>query len=188
MSTETSDMNRAMAAPIARFPGSHTIFGICFIIFLACSVAVKKTDIRFTDNGDGTITDKKTHLTWQKCTCDLYRDDCARGKKLTLTWKDAVSYCALLKKKEFRVDRKEWRLPTALELVTLVNYESETEVIRADFFPNTANAKYWSSTIYAGDPEYGWTVSFNDGEIAAFLKAGDHHVRCVSGPEVSPVP
>ncbi len=50
----------------------------------------------FTDNGDGTVTDGKRHLIWQK-------ED--NGKEISFT--EAMGYCATLQLGDYR----DWRLP-----------------------------------------------------------------------------
>jgi hypothetical protein len=55
----------------------------------------------FVDNGNGTVTDTSTGLTWQQAT--------APG---AYTWKEALAYCENLT----LGDRSDWRLPTLKEL------------------------------------------------------------------------
>jgi len=62
----------------------------------------------YTDNGDGTVTDKATGLVWQKC---------SRGQNNHATatnWTDAGSYCSSLS-----LASRTWRLPSRQELETL---------------------------------------------------------------------
>ncbi|MBF0345688.1 MAG: DUF1566 domain-containing protein [Nitrospirae bacterium] len=51
---------------------------------------------RFTDNGDGTITDNLTGLEWMK-----------DATSTAMTWQEAIDYCKELNKKEIRHD---WEL------------------------------------------------------------------------------
>ena len=62
---------------------------------------------QFIDNGDGTITDKATGLTWQK-------GDSGRG----LNWSQALDYAENLD----LAGHSDWRLPNAKELQTIVDY------------------------------------------------------------------
>ena len=63
---------------------------------------------RYLDNGDGTITDTKTQLTWKKCSEGQSGDHCS-GKAIEYTWDDAMA----------KFGKGEWRLPTIQELHTL---------------------------------------------------------------------
>ena len=69
---------------------------------------------RFTDNGDGTVTDRATGLTWQQA-----------GSDFPMTWHEAQDYVETLNHKPF-AKRDNWRLPTINELMTLL-----TDVPRA---------------------------------------------------------
>ena len=62
----------------------------------------------FTDNGDGTITDKATGLMWMQ-------DDSGNG----MTWEEALKFA---ESKEF-AGCSDWRLPNIKELQSIVDYE-----------------------------------------------------------------
>ena len=49
------------------------------------------TEGRFVDNGDGTVTDNCTGLTWQQTTADIPDDNDDR-----VTWAEALRYCEAL--------------------------------------------------------------------------------------------
>ena len=66
----------------------------------------------FIDNGDKTITDAATGLTWQKA-------DSSKG----LNWEDALQYCENLT----LGGHDDWRLPNAKELQSLVDYTRSPE-------------------------------------------------------------
>jgi len=61
----------------------------------------------FSDNGNGTITDQATGLTWQQ-------DDNGSG----VIWEDALDYCEDLT----LGGQDDWRLPNAKELQSIVDY------------------------------------------------------------------
>ena len=68
----------------------------------------------FHVNGDGTVTDRATGLTWQQA-----------GSDFPMTWHEACDYVEALNHKSF-AKRGNWRLPTINELMTLL-----TDVPRA---------------------------------------------------------
>jgi hypothetical protein len=68
---------------------------------------------RFIDNGDGTVTDEATGLTWQK-------SDGGQG----MNWKDALAYAESLQ----LGGRNDWRLPNAKELQSIVDYTRAPDV------------------------------------------------------------
>jgi hypothetical protein len=81
----------------------------------------------------------------------------------------------------------DWRLPTAKELGTIVNYSIPYPgpTIDSGFFQSTVPAFYWSSTTYAYNTSFAWGVYFD----APFLygydftndKSTSRYVRAVRG-------
>lgn len=117
---------------------------------------------RFIDNGDGTVTDKETNLTWVK------KDD---GKRRT--WEDAKEYCA-----KFNLSGKGWRLPTVKELISIVDYDKRGPAIDP-VFTDTEEAYYWSSTPYADDSFSAWIVCFSNGDVDWSYIDFEYYVRPV---------
>ena len=96
---------------------------------------------KFTDNGDGTVTDQSTGLIWQQ------RDS---GK--TFEWKDALSYAQNL----ILGGHNDWRLPNAKELQSIVDYgrspvTSHSAAIDPLFKVSDIESYYWSSTTHLHD-------------------------------------
>ena len=111
---------------------------------------------RFTDNGNGTITDELTGLMWDQS------GNTAGGPK---TWAQALSDCNGLS----LGGHDDWRLPNRKELRSLVNYEVFNS---ADWLNNTAGLFtsvlddfYWSSTTYAPDDANAWYVYLYGGHV-----------------------
>ena len=75
----------------------------------------------------------------------------------------------------------DWRLPTVKELSTIVDssipYPGPT--INTAYFPNTVSSYYWSSTTYAGSPDYAWGVYFYSGYVYRYGKSYRRYVRAV---------
>ncbi|KJR44043.1 protein of unknown function DUF1566, partial [Candidatus Magnetoovum chiemensis] len=111
---------------------------------------------RFTDNGDGTVTDGLTGLMWLK-------DGSCLG---TRTWDNALdtaydfnananSYsCA-----GYNAQYTDWRLPNVKELESLINLEADNNAtwLNSNNFVNVFSREYlnplnnyWSSTSFSG--------------------------------------
>jgi len=120
----------------------------------------------YTANGDSTVTDNVTGLMWQQ------EDD-----NTPRTWDEALLYCDGLALASY----SDWRLPAKKELISIVDYGTNTPAIDdAIYFPGTDAARYWSSTTYAADASYVWSVYFDRGVIGIVLKTYDgYYVRCV---------
>ena len=77
---------------------------------------------------------------------------------------------------------KGWRLPTVEELFLLADRTRRSPAIDTDFFPDTKNDWYWSSSPYAGSSGYAWGVGFLDGDGYFRNRGNDGFVRAVRGP------
>jgi len=117
---------------------------------------------RFTDNGDGTVTDNRTGLMWQKKT--------ALG---TYMWQEALKYCENLS----LAGHDDWRLPNVRELQSIVDYGRRNPSIDPVF--GAVSSFYWSSSTYVHYPPYAWIVSFHYGYVGGHDKTFGHYVRAV---------
>jgi hypothetical protein len=118
----------------------------------------------YTDNGDGTVTDNVTWLMWQQAV--------PAG---TYTWAQAVAYCPTLT----LAGHSDWRLPSLIELVSIVDYGRENPSIDPTYFPSTPAYWFWSSSPWAGSSStIAWLVG--DGCTNTNIMAlPPYGVRCV---------
>jgi len=136
-----------------------------------------RTGPRYTDNGDGTITDNATNLMWAKDPSDLGPSWGSLGNPTPKTWLDALELCHLLS----LGGHTDWRLPNIKELGSLVNYGRWDPCFGDIYFPNTQSAPYWSSTTYHNITTYAWAVQCADGRIDPEAKATTQYIRPVRG-------
>jgi len=113
------------------------------------------------------VTDNHTGLIWQ------------RGDDGNLyTYAQAGPHCAGFKSAEAATG---WRLPSVVELMTLI----DEGIYLPSISPNFAGAQsnnYWSSTPTAmTENMQSWTVKFDFGEVIPFLADTPLPVRCVRG-------
>ena len=129
---------------------------------------------RFTDNGDGTVTDNLTGLIW-------LRDANCFGER---TWFAALDLANSLRNGECGLSdgsvEGDWRLPNILELQSLSHYGFVDPAVpdtvgdgkcqNGDPFLNLQSWFYWSSTTYEicsrRDPASAWCVNMFDGHLA----------------------
>ncbi|MEW6080098.1 MAG: DUF1566 domain-containing protein, partial [Thermodesulfobacteriota bacterium] len=102
---------------------------------------MKRTPL-YKDNGDGTVTDTSTGLMWMQQTADMNGDSVIDYTHDPVTWKEALAWC----EHSTFAGHNDWRLPTIRELKSLVDYTKEEPAIDTDYFPDTLNFSYWSST------------------------------------------
>ena len=70
-----------------------------------------------------------------------------------------------------------WRLPTIKELLTLVNYSSNS-IVDDIYFPNhNDSCGYWSSTTKASNTDRAWYVT--GGSMGSYPKSWQYSPRCV---------
>ncbi len=141
-----------------------------------CVSGVAQTSfVKFVDNGNGTILDKQTGLTWQKCNYGRSDTLCSTGSDLSFNFSSALNYCNTLS-----LAGRTWRLPNINELKTIVD---KTTSIDATFFPAGAGGTYSSSTTSFSSNTSAWSVIFSGGGATSQpAKTSPLLVRCVSGP------
>ncbi len=101
----------------------------------------------FTDNGNGTITDNITGLIWQK----------TDGGEMT--YDQAISWVNTL-----NLDNVSgWRLPTAIELFSINNFDKLNPALNTTYFTKTAAEYWWTSDVQVGDATKVWAVNAGGG-------------------------
>ncbi len=119
---------------------------------------------RFTDNGDGTITDNLTGLMWlsdANCMATHYPEfdaDVTPGDGL-VEWVHADDFVNKINKGTYPLcgaGRTDWRFPNAIELESLFDAGKNDPMawLTSEGFSNVGNG-YWSSTTYFANPTYG---------------------------------
>jgi len=145
------------------------------VSFVRCVRDGQQNNQAFINNGDGTVTDAVTGLTWQQ------EDDNA-----TRTWEEAITYCEDL---ELPVGQNDWRLPNIKELLSIVDNSQIGlgPAIDPNYFLETNLDLYWSSTSSANYPTLAWAVHFQWGQVGAvnggWDKTLNYYARCVRGPD-----
>lgn len=116
--------------------------------------------------GDDTVTDDVTDLIWQR-----------NAPTVNYNWINAQAYCEDL----VLAGESDWRLPTIVELESIVSFDDEAPTIDTTAFPGTPSMRFWSSTRTAFSQYDAWTVSFSLGYpiASATVFNNTNRVRCV---------
>jgi hypothetical protein len=143
----------------------------------------------YTDHGDGTITDNVTGLIWQKCNNGQGVTDCS-GTATTYNWYQAAGIADATSNAGGATDvcgaldlagQTDWRLPSRIELVSIIDNGAYTPAINTTYFPNTIPYNYWSSTTNAHNASNAWIVYFDLGYSYLYGKTVAVYARCVRG-------
>ncbi len=130
----------------------------------------------YIDHGDGTVTDRSTGLTWQKCNRGQNNDSTCTGTGTQQTWTDALAYCNSL-----NLAARNWRLPSVNELKSLANYSTANPAVNTSMFPGTRADFYWSATTVLSNTSRAWVVWFQHGTLdETYGKNELFRVQCVS--------
>jgi len=135
---------------------------------------------RFTDNGDGTVTDNLTELIWLK---DAY----CFGPE---TWQNALLSCNSLADGQCGlIDGSfegDWRLPNAKELHSLIHFGYYSPALPDsigtgqwapdDPFTNVQSGYYWTSTTDVYYTGYAWYVALISGNVGHATKTTNYCV------------
>jgi hypothetical protein len=132
----------------------------------ALQMGAKATSPRFIDNGDGTLADTVTGLTWLK------QADCIKAN-----WGNAVAAVNALASGQCGLAdgsaAGQWRVPNRSELLSLSDraptfpqasyfngvYQANSNVVGPTVFRNyIVSDYYWTSSTDAADPTQAWTV------------------------------
>jgi len=97
---------------------------------------------KFKDNGDGTVTDHATGLTWMKA-------DSGKG----MNWADALAYAANIEV----AGHSDWRLPNAKELQSIVDYARSPDKTRSAAINPVFESTVIKNELGERDYPYYWT-------------------------------
>lgn len=126
--------------------------------------------LRFSDNGDQTVTDNLTGLVWSKDA-----NPAAKSK----TWQGALDYIKTLNSTNYR-GYSDWRLPNRKELMSLVNRgqaNNDSWLSSQGFrFSGVIWNDYWSSSSYAYSTINAWVVHLDGGFVSNDRKYNLYYV------------
>ncbi len=144
----------------------------------------------FINNGNGTITDNATGLTWEVLTDDGSIHD----KDATYSWTNAVATKVAAVNAAMLGGHSDWRLPNVKELETLKHFNAVSPATYPVYDTNCTAAcsaatcsctrvgNYWSSTTDENATSTAWYVGFGGGGVTTTAaKTSSLYVRLVRG-------
>jgi hypothetical protein len=137
----------------------------------------------------GVVIDKVTGLMWQRALPVSANggsySGCTKGSVAgaQCAWSEAKSYCANLSLAGY----SDWRLPTKIELETLLDYAVTNPAIDQSVFPSTPASWFWTASTWRDALSgHAYSVDFRLGSIASSGANADiGMVRCTRGGSVT---
>ncbi|MGI9211403.1 MAG: DUF1566 domain-containing protein, partial [Methylococcaceae bacterium] len=137
---------------------------------------------KYTAAEAGTVVDEGTGLMWSRCSVgQRWNGRTCTGTAQKFGFAEAQQQTSTL------AGYTDWRVPTASELATLVDYRigDPGPSLDTQAFPNTPSDYFWSSSPDAGDAFNAWNVSFYDGGVLSSARGNTIAVRLVRGGQCS---
>jgi hypothetical protein len=122
----------------------------------------------------GVVTDEVTQLEWVQVVDDAphMRDD-------------AIALCDGL-----AIEGRSFRLPSRIELLSLVDFTTPAPTIDHEAFPSARRGHYWTVSTHSAERMLGWVINFGGGDHFQSSSSFDatNWVRCVAGPNALAAP
>ncbi len=166
---KTYKLNMYRAVPIFK-TGAGNYTGINEFEDGATQRGVSGPSVRFTNNGDGTVTDNMTGLMWSK------NINLIAGSNLA----NAVSVTSSM----FLGGNDDWRLPNVKEIMNLRSYDNKfIDNLPTYFDGKNESSKWWTSTVNTSVNDI--VFCFSDPNYIAWTPSGSNLVWAVR--EIDPL-
>lgn len=139
---------------------------------------------QFLDHGDGTVTDRRTGLTWKRCLEGLSDSGCTVGAVEYFTWQEALEQPSLVNASGGFAGYTDWRVPNINELRSIVEERCVSPALNQSLFPDALGDAVWSSSPTAGTANFSRYVDFAIGNSDSGGRGRNYTaLRLVRGPE-----
>jgi hypothetical protein len=139
---------------------------------------------RFKDNGDGTLTDIQSKLTWMRCSLgQVWTGTTCTGTPSSHTWQSAQDAANKLDHEGGYANHLDWRVPHIPELATIAERQCANPRINLTLFPATPAVYFWTATTRRGPgmDAFAYVISFGAEGAKYKSKEEKLNVRLVSG-------
>lgn len=141
-------------------------------------VAIPDTTDRYNINADGTVSDIKTGLMWQRCSVgQTYNVQTAQcdNKAQRLNWQEALRSAVNDKTAQY----EDWQVPNIKELASILNHQCVTPSIDKSYFIGAMSDNYWSNTSGVSNTDSAWVYQFASGLNSLHAKTSSVYLRLV---------
>jgi len=173
-----------LGTTLTNLPKTGQVIGYLYLDDGYIQAGIEWPNLRFTDNGDGTVTDNLTGLMWLK------DGGCIEKEK----WKDSLNTVAEFNNNPgdyncsgYTANYSDWRLPNVKEIESIINYgiSDSAAWLNSEGFVNVDSSFYWSSTTHQVDPSYAWSVRMSSGKKVPHLKSFKNYALLVRNETIS---
>lgn len=131
------------------------------------------SSVRFTDNGDGTVTDNLTGLMWLKDANCMETHYVGTWPSGFANWQEALDIIAGINDGTYSdcgASHTDWRLPNRKELHSLADYSQSGPALPPghpfdNVEPSPPGFYYLTSTTCTGSTDYFWGINIGNGYI-----------------------
>lgn len=174
------------------------------LVSCASAAAIALNDKQDGMAGRDVSSDSDSKLGFSYSTVDRYtKEECVKDNITGLTWEgkppvgtraankiytnygdsragDASAYVATVNAAKL-CGYIDWRLPTADELQSIVDYgvDYPGTTVNSAWFVNTAQTRYWTSSLYEDDTDGAFCVNFHSGSVVNCYRGYGKSVRLV---------
>ena len=143
----------------------------------------------FEDHGDGTLTDRRTGLTWSRCSAgQSWQGGACTGNAAALDWEAAEAHVRAVNE-HGELFYADWRMPNLRELASISEVNCRDPRINLEAFPATAQGFYWSSSrkLIEGPETVAFALSYGAEGMRTGRLAERLHLRLVRRAEALPL-
>ncbi|RKT47270.1 DUF1566 domain-containing protein [Thiocapsa rosea] len=136
---------------------------------------------RFSDNGDGTVTDEVAQLMWMRCsTGQSWSGSTCVGEAAVYDWPGAQELAATTNASGVRFFN-DWRVPQLRDLAMIAERQCENPRINLAVFPSTPPSLFWTASLRPGEgfEDHAYALSFGPEGVQHVAKTERHAVRLV---------
>lgn len=141
-------------------------------------VAMTDDTDRFMPNTDGTVSDTRTGLMWQRCNYgQVYNRETnsCDGETQRLNWQASLKGAL----NDTTAGYNDWHVPSIKELASIVKHSCTDPSIDSEFFLATQSQNYWSNTSGISNMSAAWVYQFSSGLNSLHAKTSNVYLRLV---------
>ncbi len=138
--------------------------------------ALKVSPDRFQVSADGQeVIDQEKQLVWRRCLEGMrYEDGRCLGDPQPMAWASGHEWA-----KSVASSGGPWRMPTMIELSTMMDMSRHGSPLNAALFPDTPKAYVWSATANERTPTHAWTMLYTNGYMMSSWQTVSYYLRLV---------